>query len=153
MKMANDTHYGLAAFVWGRDIAVALRTAHQLEAGWIQVNQAGGPAAGHSYGGYKQSGIGKEYSLEAMLDSYTLTKNVVVNPRAVRNIRERVGKMSVATLTRASIEALAQFDTASVCNALEVLRPEYRSSGFTRLPLIAARPSLKPVVGVAGSPG
>jgi regulator of RNase E activity RraA len=57
--------------------------------------------------------------------------------------------MSVATLTRASIEALAQFDTASVCNALEVLRPEYRSSGFTRLPLIAARPALKPVVGVA----
>ena len=79
VKMANDTHYGLAAFVWGRDIAVALRTAHRLEAGWIQVNQAGGPAAGHSYGGYKQSGIGKEYSLEAMLDSYTLTKNVVVN--------------------------------------------------------------------------
>ena len=57
--------------------------------------------------------------------------------------------MSVATLTRASIEALAQFDTASVCNALEVLRPEYRSSGFTRLPLIAARPALKPVIGVA----
>lgn len=79
VKMANDTHYGLAAFVWGRDIGVAVRTAHRLEAGWIQVNQAGGPAAGHSYGGYKQSGIGKEYSLEAMLDSYTLTKNVVVN--------------------------------------------------------------------------
>src|ERR1700734_428854 len=57
--------------------------------------------------------------------------------------------MSVAILTRASIEALAQFDTASVCNALEVLRPEYRSSGFTRLPLISARPALKPVVGVA----
>ena len=79
VKMANDTHYGLAAFVWGRDIAVALRTAHRLEAGWIQVNQAGGPTAGQSYGGYKQSGIGKEYSLEAMLDSYTLTKNVIVN--------------------------------------------------------------------------
>jgi acyl-CoA reductase-like NAD-dependent aldehyde dehydrogenase len=79
VKMANDTHYGLAAFVWGRDIAVALRTAHRLEAGWIQVNQSGGPTAGQSYGGYKQSGIGKEYSLEAMLDSYTLTKNVIVN--------------------------------------------------------------------------
>lgn len=57
--------------------------------------------------------------------------------------------MSVATLTRASVEALALFDTASVCNALEVLRPEYRSSGFTKSPLIAARPALKPVVGVA----
>jgi aldehyde dehydrogenase (NAD+) len=48
VRMANDTHYGLAAFVWGRDIAVALRTAHRLEAGWIQVNQAGGPMAGQS---------------------------------------------------------------------------------------------------------
>jgi len=57
--------------------------------------------------------------------------------------------MSEATLTRAAVEALAQFDTASVCNALEVLRPEYRSSGFTKSPLVAARPALKPVVGVA----
>jgi regulator of RNase E activity RraA len=57
--------------------------------------------------------------------------------------------MSVATPTRADIEALTKFDTASVCNALEVLRPEYRSSGFTRSPLVAARPGLHPVVGVA----
>lgn len=57
--------------------------------------------------------------------------------------------MSQAALTRADIEALAKFDTASVCNALEVLRPECRSNGFTKSPLIAARPGLQPVVGVA----
>lgn len=57
--------------------------------------------------------------------------------------------MPEATPTRADIEALAKFDMASVCNALEVLRPEYRSSGFTKSPLIAARPGLHPVVGAA----
>lgn len=57
--------------------------------------------------------------------------------------------MSDATPTRADFEVLAKFDTASVCNALEVLRPEYRSSGFTKSPLVAARPGLHPVVGVA----
>jgi regulator of RNase E activity RraA len=57
--------------------------------------------------------------------------------------------MSEARITRTDIEALAKFDTATVCNALEVLRPEYRSSGFTKSPLIAARPGLTPVVGVA----
>lgn len=61
--------------------------------------------------------------------------------------------MSVATLTRASVEALALFDTASVCNALEVLRPEYRSSGFTKSPLIAARPALSRWLEWPGSPG
>ena len=44
---------------------------------------------------------------------------------------------------------LARFDTATVCNALEVLRPECRSAGYTRRPLLAARPDLAPVVGLA----
>lgn len=61
--------------------------------------------------------------------------------------------MSVATLTRASVEALALFDTASVCNALEVLRPECRNSGFTKSPLIAARPALSRWLEWPGSPG
>ena len=47
--------------------------------GWIQVNQGLGQQPGHSYGGYKQSGIGREFSLEGMLDSFTQRKNVMVN--------------------------------------------------------------------------
>ncbi len=79
IRMANDSHYGLAAYVWSHDIGRALRTAHAIEAGWVQVNQGLGQSAGHAYGGYKQSGIGREFCLEGMLDSYTQRKNVTVN--------------------------------------------------------------------------
>jgi acyl-CoA reductase-like NAD-dependent aldehyde dehydrogenase len=79
IRMANDSHYGLAAYVWTHDIGSALRAAHAIEAGWVQVNQGLGQQPGHSYGGYKQSGIGREFSLEGMLDSFTQRKNVTVN--------------------------------------------------------------------------
>jgi len=79
IRMANDTHYGLAAYVWTHDIGRALRASHALEAGWVQVNQGLGQFPGQSYGGVKQSGIGREHSLEGMLDSFTQRKNVTVN--------------------------------------------------------------------------
>jgi acyl-CoA reductase-like NAD-dependent aldehyde dehydrogenase len=79
IRMANDSHYGLAAYVWSHDLGRALRTAHAIESGWVQVNQGLGQSPGHSYGGYKESGIGREFSLEGMLDSYTQSKNVTVN--------------------------------------------------------------------------
>jgi betaine-aldehyde dehydrogenase len=81
IRMANDSHYGLAAYVWTHDIAKALSTAHAIESGWIQINQGLGQSPGHSYGGFKQSGIGREYSLEGMLDSFTQRKSVTVNLR------------------------------------------------------------------------
>ena len=45
----------------------------------VQVNQGLGQTPGHSYGGIKQSGIGREFSLEGMLDSFTEIKSVNVN--------------------------------------------------------------------------
>ena len=86
IRMANDSHYGLAAYVWTHDIGSGLRTAHAIESGWVQVNQGLGQAPGHSYGGYKQSGIGREFSLEGMLDSFTQRKNVTVNLNTPRRV-------------------------------------------------------------------
>jgi len=78
VRMANDTHFGLAAYIWSRDLDDALNTAHRVEAGWVQVNQGGGQVVGQSYGGYKQSGIGREASLEGMLAGFTQTKQINV---------------------------------------------------------------------------
>jgi betaine-aldehyde dehydrogenase len=52
--------------------------AHEVEAGWAQVNQGGGQMLGQSYGGVKHSGIGRAMALEGMLDSFTETKTVNV---------------------------------------------------------------------------
>lgn len=79
IRMANDSHYGLAAYVWCQNIKQALNTAHRIESGWVQVNRGLGQMPGHSYGGFKMSGIGREFSLEGMLDSFTQRKSVTVN--------------------------------------------------------------------------
>lgn len=78
IKMANDSHYGLAAYVWTHNLDLALSTAHSLETGWVQVNQGGGQVVGQSYGGYKQSGVGREVSLEGMIAGFTQTKQINV---------------------------------------------------------------------------
>ncbi|MDQ6692670.1 MAG: aldehyde dehydrogenase family protein, partial [Candidatus Dormibacteraeota bacterium] len=78
LRMANDSHYGLAAYVWCRDISKALRMAHQIESGWVQVNRGFGQLPGMSYGGVKQSGIGREFSLEGALEDFTHRKSVTV---------------------------------------------------------------------------
>lgn len=75
---ANDTDYGLAAFLWGDAMGAALRIAHQLDVGYIMVNQAGPQPMGHSYGGNKRSGMGRELSLEGMLESYTTEKQISI---------------------------------------------------------------------------
>jgi betaine-aldehyde dehydrogenase len=75
---ANDTHYGLAAFVFTKDLDAALRAAHRIEAGWVQVNRSGGQLPGMSYGGKKQSGIGSEYSIEGALEGFTQRKSITI---------------------------------------------------------------------------
>jgi betaine-aldehyde dehydrogenase len=79
VAMANDTHYGLAAFIWSHDIGSALRVAHAVDAGWVQVNRGGGQLLGMSYGGRKESGLGHEFSLEGALEGFTHRKSITVD--------------------------------------------------------------------------
>lgn len=76
LAMANDSNYGLAAYLWCKNIDRALGAASRIEAGWVQINQSGGQVVGQSYGGFKQSGLGREVSLEGMLEGFTQIKQV-----------------------------------------------------------------------------
>jgi phenylacetaldehyde dehydrogenase len=74
----NDTSYGLAAAVWTRDIQKAHRAAQLLKAGTVWVNTYNQFDAAAPFGGYKQSGFGREMG-KAALDLYTHIKTVWVN--------------------------------------------------------------------------
>jgi acyl-CoA reductase-like NAD-dependent aldehyde dehydrogenase len=79
LKMANDSHYGLAGYVFSRNTSRAIRIAHEIDSGWVQVNQGKGQIMGQPYGGFKQSGLGKEMSLGSMLEGFSRLKTVTVN--------------------------------------------------------------------------
>ncbi len=52
---------------------------HEIDSGWMQVNQGKGQIMGQPYGGFKQSGLGKEMSLGSMLEGFSRLKTVTVN--------------------------------------------------------------------------
>ncbi len=77
---ANDTPYGLSANLWTRDLSRALTYVERIEAGFVQVNQCAAPRSNVSYGGLKMSGLGKEYALDSMINHFTCSKTVLINP-------------------------------------------------------------------------
>jgi aldehyde dehydrogenase len=84
LEIANDTVYGLGAGVWSRDANTAYRLGRGIKAGRVWVNNYHAYPAHAAFGGYKQSGIGRE-THKMMLDHYQQTKNLLVSysPRPV----------------------------------------------------------------------
>ena len=75
MRLANDTPYGLSGSVWTRDGARALRVARAIETGVLSVNSNSSVRVTTPFGGFKQSGFGRELGMHA-LDGYSEVKSV-----------------------------------------------------------------------------
>jgi aldehyde dehydrogenase len=84
LAIANDTLYGLGAGVWTRSINTAYRFGRAIQAGRVWTNCYHLYPAHAAFGGYKQSGIGRE-NHRMMLDHYQQTKNMLVSysPKAL----------------------------------------------------------------------
>ena len=76
VALANDSQYGLAASIWTRDISKAHKTAAAVKAGIVWINCHGIPDMAVPFGGYKQSGWGRENGYESLLQ-YTELKSVI----------------------------------------------------------------------------
>ncbi len=76
-RLANDTSYGLSAYIWTRNVSIAHKLASRIKAGSISVNGGAGMDFTMPFGGFKQSGIGREHGREGM-EAYTETKTVSI---------------------------------------------------------------------------
>jgi betaine-aldehyde dehydrogenase len=75
MRQVNDVEYGLTCSIWTSSLATAHRAAAGVEAGYVWINNASRHFIGAPFGGYKQSGLGREESLDELLH-YTQQKNI-----------------------------------------------------------------------------
>lgn len=84
VKVANDVRYGLAGTVWTGDTARGHRVAHRIRSGTVGINTPFVAFPGIPFGGFKESGYGREQSIET-LDLYTETKAILVgtSPKSV----------------------------------------------------------------------
>jgi betaine-aldehyde dehydrogenase len=75
IEMANDSKFGLAAAIWTNDVKRAFRVSRRIRAGTVWVNAFGRTFAETEYGGYKQSGIGRERGLDGLVE-FTQSKHI-----------------------------------------------------------------------------
>lgn len=78
IAMANDSSYGLGGAVWTQNLNRAIRVSRSIETGRVWVNTYNQIPEGAPFGGYKQSGIGREND-KSILDAYSQTKNIMIN--------------------------------------------------------------------------
>jgi aldehyde dehydrogenase (NAD+) len=76
--LANDSMYGLGAGVWSKDKERGLRLAHRLRAGTVWINEWHLISERAPFGGYKQSGVGREFGIEG-LKEYTEAKHLHID--------------------------------------------------------------------------
>jgi len=82
IAIANDVRFGLAAAVWTSDIGRALRMSEKLQAGTVWINTYRAVSYMAPFGGYKDSGLGRENGMQAIRE-YLQTKTVWINSGAV----------------------------------------------------------------------
>jgi NAD-dependent aldehyde dehydrogenases len=83
LAQVNQVEYGLTCSIWTNDLVTAHRAAGAVEAGFVWINEVSKHFLGAPFGGYKQSGVGREEGIEELL-SFTREKNSPRQPQATR---------------------------------------------------------------------